>query len=218
MTVNIIARHLLNCDDTELFNGGITMKIRVLGLSEKYKFPQTQVHLLLNDQLVIFLRSWNGIDANQKVIDEINHFLSAADADLEVTTPFEFVENLSSMANKVRISVLLANDIIFKTENKEKYMQGYELAIIFKNKNEIAWSTVGRFEISSNKNNKNITISHAGQFLDDQILLPVALLGLEREPSVLSGSFSIKNLDQIQIQSDFDQQSTYWKAHITNFE
>jgi hypothetical protein len=60
----------------------------------KYKLPQTQVYSLLDDQLLIFLRSWNGSDANQKVIDEINHFLSAANADLEVTTPFEFVDKV----------------------------------------------------------------------------------------------------------------------------
>ncbi len=193
------------------------MKTQVTGSSEKYKFPQTQIHSLLDNQLIIFLRSWNGIDANQKVVDEINHFLSAANADLEVTTPFEFIDNLSSLANKVRISILLANDIILKTENKEKYSHGYELAVMFKNHQEIAWSTVGRFQITAQKNKKNIAIANAGQFLDDQILLPVALLGLEREPAVLTGSLSIKNLENLQLSSDFDQQTTFWQANISDF-
>lgn len=177
----------------------------------------TQVYSFLDNQLIIFLRSWNGVDANQAVLDEITHFLSAASADLEVTTPFEFIESLSSMANKVRISVLLANDMIFKTENKEKYLQGFELAIVFRSQQEIAWSTVGRFEIKVTKNKKNISVSHGGQFLDDQVLLPVALLGLDHEPTVLTGSVSIKNLDEIQILSSFDDQTTYWKAQITDF-
>jgi hypothetical protein len=193
------------------------MRSQISGTSDKYKFPTTQVHSLLDDQLLIFLRSWNGIDANQKIIDEINHFLSAANADLEVTTPFDFIENLSSLANKVRISTLLANDIIYKTENKEKYLHGYELAIIFKNQQEIAWSTVGRFEIQAVKNQKSISISHGGQFLDDQILLPVSLLGIEREPAVSTGSIAVKNLDQMIVSSAFDQQSTYWKAVIQDF-
>jgi len=193
------------------------MKIKISGASEKCKLPHTQVHSLLDNQLLIFLRSWNGIDANQKVVDEIMHFLSAANADIEVTTPFEFIENLSSLANKVRISILLANDSIYKTENKEKYLQGYEVAIILKNQQELAWSTVGRFEIMAIKNEKHISITNAGQFLDDQVLLPVALLGLERDPSVLTGSLSVKNLEKINIQSSFDQQATLWQAIISDF-
>ncbi len=193
------------------------MKSQITGHSDKFKFPATQVYSLLDDQLHIFLRSWNGNDANQKVIDEINHFLSAANADLEVTTPFEFIENLSSMANKVRISILLANDVIYKTENKEKYLQGFELAIVFKSQQEIVWSTVGRFEIRATKNQKNISVSHGGQFLDDQILLPVSLLGIDREPHVLTGSISVKNLDSLQIHSDFDEKATSWSVEISDF-
>jgi hypothetical protein len=193
------------------------MKTKITGQSDKFKLPQTQLYSLLDDQLLIFLRSWNGVDANQKVIDEINHFLSAANADLEVTTPFEFVENLSSLANKVRISVLLANDIIYKLENKEKYLQGFELAIVFKNQQEIAWSTVGRFEIRAIKNQKSISLSHGGQFLDDQVLLPVSLLGIDREPRVLTGSISVKNLEEMQIESEFDQKKTCWTAVVSDF-
>ena len=193
------------------------MKVQITAGSQKYKFPQTQIYTLLDQQLFIFLRSWNGIDSNQKVIDEIDHFLSAANADLEVTTPFEFFGNASSLANKVRIAVLLANDAIYKAENKDKYLHGYEIAIVFKNHQEIAWSTVGRFEIAATKNQKKISISNAGQFLDDQILLPVALLGLNREPVVLTGSISVKNLEELQIESCFDQQSTFWKALVTDF-
>lgn len=191
------------------------MKSKITALNGKFKLPPTNVYSLLDDHLLIFLRSWNGADANQKVIDEINHFLSAANADLEVTTPFEFVENLSSLANKVRISILLANDVVFKTENKEQFQQGYEIAVIFKNNNELAWSTVGRFELSAQKQASFFSISHGGQFLDDQVLLPVALLGIDREPKVLSGSIGVKNLEKLEVCSEFGEKSTFWEALIT---
>lgn len=185
-------------------------------MNGSYKFPETTTYSLLDDHLLIFLRSWNGHDAEQKVIDEINHFLSAANADLEVTTPFEFIENISSLANKVRISILLANDIIFKTENREQFQQGFEIAVIFKNNNEIAWSTVGRFQLSVEKQNLHFSISHGGQFLDDQILLPVALVGIDREPRVLSGSLPAKNIEKIEVRSEFSDQSSFWEALITD--
>jgi subtilase family serine protease len=193
------------------------MKTQISGASQNCKFPQTLIYSLLDDQLLVCLRSWNGTDANQKVVDEISHFLSAANADLEVTTPYEFVESLSSLANKVRIATLLANDNIHKTENKDTYTHGYELAIIFKNQQEISWATVGRYEICAIKNKKKISIINSGHFLDDEILLPVALLGLDREPTVLAGSLSVKHLESLQIESNYDERSTYWHVVISDF-
>jgi hypothetical protein len=193
------------------------MNTKISGLNSDFKLPQTNVYSLLDDQLLIFLRSWNGNDVLQKVVDEVTHFLSAANADLEVTTPFEYLQNLSSVANKVRISVLLANDVILKSENKDQFRQGFELAIIFKNHNELAWSTVGRFQITAKKMKTILPISHGGQFLDDQVLLPVALLGIDRQPAVLAGSISTKNLEEIQVLSNFADMTTYWEAVITDF-
>ncbi len=191
------------------------MKAKISATNGQFKLPQTQVYEFLDDQLLIFLRSWNGTDSNQKVIDEITHFLSAANADLEVTTPFEYKQSLSSLANKVRISILLANDLIFKTDNKEQLYLGYELAVIFKNHNELAWANIGRFEISAKKMDNEFQLCYGGQFLDDQILLPVGLLGLDRDPSINAGSISVKNVDQVQIVSNYLHNSTYWQALIS---
>ena len=188
------------------------------GHAGHFKFPQTQVIQLLNDQLFIFFRSWSGLEIQQKVIDEISHFLSAADADLEVTTPFEFIESLSSYANKVRISLLLANDIVHKTENKERYAQGCEIGIVYKKNNEVICASVGRFGFTAIKNEQRMVLSSGGNLLDDQVLLPTQLLGLDPTPIIQINSISTKGLSELVVDSDYFNQSTVWKISLIDFE
>lgn len=181
------------------------------------KFPSTQVISLLNDQLIIILRLWSGSDIQQKVIEEISHFLSAASADLEVTTPFNFLESLSSIANKVRISMLLANDLILKTENKEKYIHGCEIVILYKHQQELSWGSLGRFSLTALKNQRRMKLSHGGTFIDEFILMPTQLLGIESEPNLSVGSISTKGLESITVESEFNDKEVYWKIEVVDF-
>jgi hypothetical protein len=168
------------------------MKFDVRSHQGKQKFPATQIFSLLDDQLLVFVRSWGSQDYNQKFIDEISHFLSTAQADIEVTSPFDYVENLTSLSNKVRISLLLAHDYFFRAENKTSFSIGFESAILLRYKNEIAWSSVGRFNISVVGEQLNV-ISAVGSDVDDSVLLPIGLIGVERDIDIRSGSISTKN-------------------------
>lgn len=154
------------------------------------KMPTTTVHQLLDNKLIIFLRSWGSQDYDQKFIDEVMHFLSTVQADIEVTSPFDYVENLTSLANKVRISVLLAHDYFYKVENKTSYAVGFEAAILMRSKNEIAWSAVGRFDLFKISSHGVQMLSAAGTDRDSQTLLPVDLIGVERDIEVRGGSLS----------------------------
>lgn len=192
------------------------MKYTVHANNGVLKFPETQIHSLLNDNLLIYVRLWSGRDSEEKVIDEILRYLSAADADLEVTTPFDHIESLSSLANVVRVALLLANEALY-IENKEKYSQGFEIAICYKNNKEISMGSIGRFSFSANKTNKEFLIYESGGGMDDLTLLPTALLGLEREPEVHCASVSTRDLNSLQVSSCFDQ-DTYWKSELTQFD
>lgn len=193
------------------------MKCKVKAASGSFKFPQTQVVSLLNDKLILFVRSWNGPDAVQKVVDEVNHYLSSADADMEVTTPFEFVENLSHYANKVRIAMMLANEVLYITENTERYSQGFEVALVYRNQRELVWSAIGRFQIIAHNTSQVFPLSDGGRFLDGEVLLPVALLGIGRDPDLRCGSLSIKDLNKIEIKSSYADDSSWWHAEIQEF-
>lgn len=156
---------------------------------------------LLDGQLILILRAWGSTDYNQKFIDEIEHYLSSTQADLEVTVPFHFQENLSSLANRTRISILLVHDLFLKNENKTEYLVGFEATVLFKSKTELAWSSVGRFSIDKVYQNSLRTYTKNGSDLDIEVLLPVQLIGVENDIDISSGSMRISDKDKIIISS-----------------
>lgn len=192
------------------------MKSKISSHNGVQKFPQTHVHSLLNDNLLVCIRLWSGPEVEQKAVDEILRYLSAADADLEVTTPFDYIESLSSLSNKVRVALLLANEALY-VDNKEKYSQGFEIAICYKHNKEISLGSVGRFAFMAHKKDKKFLMFESGGFLDDLVLLPTDLLGVEREVDIKCISVSTRDLSSIQISSNFDQ-NTFWSATIDQFD
>lgn len=165
------------------------MEIQVSSHHGDFKMPVTTKHELLDGQLVLFLRSWGSQDYDQKLIDEISHFLSTAQADIEVTSPFDYLENLTPLANKARIALLLAHDYFYKVENKSTFSVGFEVLLLVQSKNEMAWGAVGRFDLyESNDAGEISTLTAAGTDRDFETLLPVELLGVEKELDLRSGS------------------------------
>ena len=164
---------------------------------QKIKMPTTHVYHLLDDQLSLVVRAWGSQEYNQKLIDEVSHYLSSAQADLDVTTPFEYKENLSSLANKTRIALLLAQDYFCSAQNKTEFTVGFEVLVIFKIKNELAWSSVGRFSLKKIQKSYLQTLFECGTDIDQEVLLPAELLGVERDIEINSGS--MKTIPQSQI-------------------
>jgi hypothetical protein len=165
--------------------------------------PTTQIYHLLDNQLTVFLRPWGSQDYNQKIIDEISHYLSSAQADIDITSPFEFHENLTTLANKVRIALLLAHDYFYKTENSNELNVGFEATIFFHAKNELAWASVGRFGLKKMHIGHINTLFEIGGDLDSEILLPVQLIGAEKEIEVHSGSLVFDKNIQLLLYSTF---------------
>ena len=196
--------------------------------------PKTTVIQLLDNQLIIYLRSWGSQEYNQKFTDEVMHFLSTAQADIEITSPFDYVESLTSLANKVRISLLLAHDYFYKVENKTSFAVGFEVAVVIKNKNEFAWGAVGRFDIYKSTENNMQLLSAIGSDLDETVLLPVEMLGVEKDLNLRAGSFALGPEEEAIIASIYgrgatqihrpiaaegmptveDENSTYWISKL----
>lgn len=195
------------------------MKFESRSFNGDQKIPSTKIIQTLNDQLIICIRSWNSQDANQKIADEITHYLSSLDADLDITTPFDFIENLSFLANKVRVAVLLANDLIYGTDNKEIYQQGAEIAIFLTKGKELIWSCVGRFSIQAEEDSSQfISIYDSGVFLNDRVVMPQELLGLYKSPQIQVGSMTTDKLQQLHVESKYNYGKTEWTLKLTDFK
>lgn len=201
------------------------MRYEVHTRQGQQKLPPTSAYQLIDDQLIVFLRAWGSQEYNQKFISEITHFLSTAQADVEITSPFDMVENLTSLANKVRISLLLAHDYFYKVENKNTVSVGFEAAVLIRNRNEVAWGAVGRFDIHKLTNNREILLSSEGSDQDENILLPVELLGVEKNFNLRCGSVHLKN-EEILVSSIYqgslllaqDSKSNEWQIEVNNID
>ena len=210
------------------------MQIQTRSASLHHQMPTTQTFQLLNNQLTIFLRPWGPSEYNQKVVDEITHYLSTTQADIEVTTPFDYLESLSSLANRTRVAVLLAHDLLYKTDNRAEYVVGFELMVLFKFRLELAWASVGRFSLSKVMHDHMNTIVSNGTDSDCEALLPVQLIGLEKEISVQAGSIVFDDHSKVVVSSGYNcefkvneggygsalieptpSQSTYWFSVVT---
>lgn len=199
------------------------------------KMPSTQIYHLLDDQMTLIVRAWGSQEFNQKLVEEVSSYLSSAQADLDVTSPFDFKENLSSLANRTRIALLLAQDFFYKTQNKNEFSVGFETVVFFQNKSELAWSSVGRFGLKLIRHQHAQTLFEAGTDRDEETLLPTELLGVESEVEINSGSILLNSNIQLVLSSIFggdinievsknDQQvvvqpsnhsMTYWYSLIT---
>lgn len=176
---------------------------------QKLKMPVTQVYHLLDDQMTLVVRAWGSQEFNQKLIDEVSYYLSSAQAELDVTSPFDFKENLSSLANKTRISLLLAHDFFYKTQNKNEFLVGFEVTVFFQIKNELAWSSVGRFSLKRIKNLYMQSLFDSGTDRDDETLLPTELLGVEKETEINTGSMLLVPNSQLLLSSVYGGQMVF---------
>lgn len=168
------------------------------------QLAQTQVYHLLDDQLILILRSWGSSDYNQKFVDEVTHYISSTQADLEVTTPFDYHEGLTPLANRARVSLLLAHDLFYKNDNKSDYSVGFEAMVLFSAKNEVAWSSVGRFALHKVNGSSVSHILQTGTDLDNETLLPVQLLGVERDMDLMSGSVAMTEGSKLVVSSTYN--------------
>jgi hypothetical protein len=179
------------------------MKLTTRSAFSREQFANTQVYHQLNNKLIIVVRSWGSGEYNQKVVDEITHYLSTTQADIEVTTPFDYLESLSSLANRTRVAVLLAHDLFYKTDNRTEYVVGFEVLVLFRNKTEMAWSQVGRFSVAKLHEGHLNYINRIGTDLDTEILMPAQLIGLEKEVIVSSGSLRMDEQTKLIVSSTY---------------
>lgn len=184
------------------------MKTVVRSFMPDQKWPTTQVLHLLDGQMTLCFRSWGSQDYNQKLIDEVTHYMSSAQADIDVTSPFDFKENLSSLANKARIALLLVHDYFYKVTNKNEFLVGFEALILFRLKKEIAWASVGRFSLQKIQSDYLQTIFEVGSDLDSQILLPAQLLGVEIDVELQVGSVEASETSELLVCSVFEGRLT----------
>lgn len=149
--------------------------------------PRPEIHLDTQAKLLIVATPWGSRASARKVIDRMNDYLSLAREDEEATSPFDRLSCLSTQANNLRIAALLANEALYREDNRTEYRSGVELFAAQITDNEVDWIQSGNPQILLGRRGR--TLIPMGSQLDlsadlsegSEILpaLPSHLLGLD---------------------------------------
>lgn len=164
--------------------------------------PEVVVDHALNSIIVAI--PWGPRAAARKVIDRMLEYLTFAQQDLEATSPMQRLSCLSDAANNLRTATLLANDLLYRDDNRDEYRVGVELFAATLRQNEFSWVQVGGPHLLLSRAGQTVLpigsqIDLAYDLSTDPLLpaLPVQLLGLDSTTNLTINSFRARAGDKL---------------------
>lgn len=106
--------------------------------------PRPLIHWELEKQLLIVATNWGSKDVAEKIIGIISKYVIEAQGDMEATTLFESLPQLTNESNSLRIACLLANESCYRYENQLDYLGGIEVCLLLRTGNKLSWLQVGQ--------------------------------------------------------------------------
>ncbi len=167
--------------------------------------PRPEIFLDSDGKTLIVATPWGPREAARKVIDRMKDYLSLAKEDIEATSPFERVSYLSAHANRLRIATLLANESLYREENRNEYRSGVELFAGTLEEDEFVFLQSGNPQILLSRSGKKplplgSQIDLAFDFSEGKDLLPglpSQMLGLDSSMNLCINSFRARPGDRI---------------------
>lgn len=201
------------------------MNLKERSYSTKTLRPKPLIHKEDDGSLIVVATSWGQPEHAQRAIDEVVKYVSAAKADLEVTSPFEFLSCLSDEVNYVRTGILLANDLLYRGENRSEYFSGVEVMAIFKRGSQIAWAHVGCPSLFVQRKTQGLQPLSIGLDLSSETTpaldlppLPAQLIGLDPTCHVQCGHIHVAESDQLVLLASSQIATTLWKKESSNVD
>lgn len=105
--------------------------------------PTPEVHIDENGAFGVVATPWGNRGSAKKAIEVVTDFVHSARQDMEATSPFQKLTCLSPLANSLRVAMMLANDTIYREENKAEYVAGVELLMFARHNRELAFAQAG---------------------------------------------------------------------------
>ena len=171
--------------------------------------PRPEIYLDSDGKTLIVATPWGPRDAARKVIDRVTDYLALSREDNEATSPFEKVSSLSIHANRLRIATLLANEMIYREENKTEYRSGVEIFAGVLEEDEFVWLQLGNPQILLSREGKKplplgSQIDLSFDFSEGTNLLPglpSQMLGLDSSVNLTLNSFRARPGDRVALVS-----------------
>ena len=167
--------------------------------------PRPEIHLDSQSGLLIVATPWGSRAPARIAIERMVDYLSLAMEDREATSPFPRLSCLSTQANNLRIATLLANEAIYREENKSEYRAGVELFACILEDDELVFLQAGNPQVLLARGDR--TLMPLGSQIDlafdlsedsDPLpALPAHLLGLDSTVNFNINSFRARPGDRL---------------------
>lgn len=105
--------------------------------------PVPEVEIAEDGSFGAIATPWGTRQAARRVIETLRDYTLSARQDMEATSPFQKLSCLSPLANSLRVAVMLANDSLYREENKAEYTAGVEVLVFAHANHELAFAQVG---------------------------------------------------------------------------
>ncbi len=123
------------------------MKMVERSYNTEFFRPKPEILVEEGAGLLIIATPWGSRTGARRAIQAISDFFLMAQGDREVTSPFQWLTCLSKLANMLRTSVMLANDLIYQEDNRNEYTTGVEIFAGAKQGSEFSFVQLGHPQI-----------------------------------------------------------------------
>ncbi|WP_413289940.1 hypothetical protein [Bdellovibrio sp. HCB337] len=201
------------------------MRLVERSYSTKLHRPRPAIYTEPDGSFVIISTSWGNPEDGQKVNDDIAKYIQAAKADVEVTSPFEFLTALTNEANYLRIASLISNEQIYRSANKNEYISGVETLVLLHKGSQMAYAQVGAPHLLIQKPGRPlapVAIGYEASLemsgVENQILapLPQTMLGIDASLNIRCGDFHVDEGDRLVLYAGSFWPDSLWTSSQAN--
>lgn len=182
------------------------MRINERSYSTKNFRPRPEIYVEPDGSFIVVTTSWGAPEHAARLNEDVAKYIQAARADVEVTSPFEFLASLTNQANYLRIATLISNESFYRGDNKADYQAGLETLLLLKTGSQMAYAQVGSPHLLIQKSdrvmapisvNYDASLEMSGE--DGTLLspLPQSLVGVDTSLNIRVGDFRVDESDRL---------------------
>jgi hypothetical protein len=179
--------------------------------------PRPTIHTEPDGSLLVVTTSWGEPGLAAQVNEDIAKYVQAAAADVEVTSPFEFMTSLGNEANYLRVATLICNESIYRRENRSEYVGGVELLALYRRGHKIAYVQVGVPHVLIQREGQGVVPLVIGaEVPHENPPLPQHLLGIDASVNIRCGEFRVEETDRLILYAGAAWPETLWRPTKSN--
>lgn len=192
--------------------------------------PNPEIHIDESTNSLFVVVPWGTRESARKVIERMTEYLAFASQDREATSPLPRMTCLSTTANNLRTAAMLANDMLYREDNRDEYRAGVEIFAATLYQNELCWLQVGGPNLLLGRGSQSLLPLGTSvdlaldlknwQSQTELPALPAQLMGLDSNVNLTINSFRARAGDKLVLlsHSQTPELAYTWKSNEIELE